>query len=196
MDSRTVLLLVATQVCLLAVVRCQEDERKWYVLFLFQSYNKRNVKVIIRCMWRACVLTLFILKHSTWTLISFKAAPVPLCNFYAQKVSTLCSKPVAGKVVSLMIRCGRCVRQKHWGYCVQRCDDTQCVRAVDVRKKVEWIMGGCGSKQDLFVLFGAQSNFLYRFIVLTAVFIHSCQSLHSQSEFAKWKSQESDFDPL
>lgn len=33
-DSRTVLLLVASQVCLLALVRCQEDDRKWQLLLL------------------------------------------------------------------------------------------------------------------------------------------------------------------
>lgn len=45
MDSRTVLLLIASHVCLLAVVRCQDD-RKWqliYFLFiyflLFWSWN-------------------------------------------------------------------------------------------------------------------------------------------------------------
>lgn len=42
MDSRTILLLVASQVCLLAIVRCQvEDDRKWQ--FYFSDEKKLNL---------------------------------------------------------------------------------------------------------------------------------------------------------
>lgn len=41
-DSRTVLLLVASQVCLLALVRCQDDDRKWQLLLPLSELLKGN----------------------------------------------------------------------------------------------------------------------------------------------------------
>lgn len=46
-DSRTVLLLVATQVVLLAVVKCQEEDRKWQFFFSLKNvFERKRVEFI------------------------------------------------------------------------------------------------------------------------------------------------------
>lgn len=100
MDSRTVLLLVATQVCLLAVVRCQEDDRKC------SFYFSQTAEVVIKCIF---FYNRFIFKCSTGAFngvvlvlllvawFGFSLAP------FTHKSLWLFGYSVAGKVCWLMI---------------------------------------------------------------------------------------------
>lgn len=78
MDSRIVLLLVASQVCLLTVVRCQEeDDRKWCFKCLFQTH----LKVLIGALLGIFVLIL----HPRDTIFIYLFIILNLLTFYARK---------------------------------------------------------------------------------------------------------------